>query len=200
MKATAYFALAFSAFLFCGSAVQADDVAPPAAPAIQSLDSAINQMQARQATAPMSEAPVQTSAAVPASAPAIPASTNAAENSPATNASAESASKSSIQSPVVYIYEFGAKWCPSCRKLAPMVEETAAKYEGFAEYIPVNVDKNQELVRQLNVAQIPTVMIVDKRGRMLNRLVGLQQGVQLEQILEHYKAQTIASAARKQIH
>lgn len=98
-----------------------------------------------------------------------------------------------FQSPVVYIYEFSATWCPSCRRLAPVVEEAAEKYGSFVQYVPINVDKNQDLVKKLNIAQIPTVMVVDRRGRVLNRLVGLEQGSQIDVILGHYKAQTLAS-------
>lgn len=193
MKLTAILTLALSAFVLNGTAVNADDNLPPAAPAIQSLDAAINQLQQSQ------DAPATASAAQNAPLP-VSAPNNSAEPSRAeTPQTAEAAATDAkFASPIVYVYEFGANWCPSCRKLAPLVEEVAQKYEGFAQYIPVNVDKNQDLVKQLNIAQIPTVMVVDKRGRMLNRLVGFQQGIQLEQILQHYKAQTIASLSRKQ--
>lgn len=195
MKLTAILTLALSAFVLNGTAVNADDNLPPAAPAIQSLDAAINQLQQSQdAPAAASAAPAQ-NAPLPVSAPTNGAETSSAEPPQAAEAAATDAK---FASPIVYVYEFGANWCPSCRKLAPLVEEAAQKYEGFAQYIPVNVDKNQDLVKQLNIAQIPTVMVVDKRGRMLNRLVGFQQGIQLEQILQHYKAQTIASLSRKQ--
>jgi len=193
MKRTAMVMLAISAVLLSGNAVNADDNLPAVAPQIQSLDAAINQLQQAQAAPVAAMSPVQ---APEQSAPSV--NESAAINPPQADASQAPEAQARFSSPIVYIYEFGASWCPSCRKLAPLVEETAQKYEGFAQYIPVNVDKNQELVKQLNIAQIPTVMVVDKRGRMLNRLVGFQQGVQLEQILQHYKAQTIASLSRKQ--
>ncbi len=193
MKRTAMVMLAISAILLSGNAVNADDNLPPVAPQVQSLDAAINQLQQAQSAPVTALSPAQ----APSEQPATPM--NEAVATPAqADASQAPETQSKFSSPVVFVYEFGASWCPSCRKLAPLVEEAAQKYDGFAQYIPVNVDKNQELVKQLNIAQIPTVMVVDKRGRMLNRLVGFQQGVQLEQILQHYRAQTIASLSRKQ--
>lgn len=117
----------------------------------------------------------------------------AAVRSEATQILAANPVPQATASPLVYVYEFSASWCPSCRKLKPIVEQAAAKYRGFAQLVPVNVDRNQNLTRSLNVAQIPTVMVVDRSGRMLNRLVGLQQGEQIDLILDHYRKQSMAS-------
>ena len=95
--------------------------------------------------------------------------------------------------PVLWIYEFSAGWCPSCRKLSPVVEEAVKKYKGFVQYVPVDIDDNQALAKKLNIDLIPTVMVVDNSGRTLNRLVGLQQGVQIEAILNQYRDQQTAS-------
>ncbi len=198
---------------------------PPLAPPIRSLDSAIqdltysrqNQEIPAVQTAPVQSAPEHGSPVSQAAAPAsAPVSANAPEASPAAESvlqqpssnetvapeslsqlQGKAGSQPNFKSPVVFIYEFTASWCPSCRKLAPVVEKAAAKYGGFVQYTPVDVDKNQELVKQLNVAQIPTLMVIDRRGRMLNRLVGLQQGAQIDTILDHYRQQTIASLSRK---
>lgn len=102
-------------------------------------------------------------------------------------------SSSQQSPPVVFVYEFSAGWCPSCRKLSPLLKQTAKKYKGFAQLVPVDVDRNQDLSRRFNVAQIPTVMVFDKNGRMLNRLIGYQQGEQIEVILDHYKKQALAA-------
>jgi len=185
-------------------AVLADDVAgfPQSVAPIDSLDAALQKLgssaQAGQLAAPVASSALSTPvAAAPASVAANsapPIASNAyshIKSAPPSMTQAESASVA--DSPVLWVYEFSAKWCPSCRKLEPMVEEAAAKYTGFIKYVPINVDKNQELVRKLNIAQIPTVMVVDRNGRTLNRLIGLQQGAQLETILDHYKTQSMAS-------
>lgn len=116
-----------------------------------------------------------------------------APDPPSPQASAGTEQQSS--GPTVFVYEFSAHWCPSCRKLGPLVKQTTRKYKGFAKLVPVDVDHNQDLSRRFNIAQIPTVMIFDKNGRVLNRLIGYQQGEQLDEILDHYKKQSLAAAA-----
>ena len=198
MKATVYIAL-ISLIAWLSLPVQADNndgSGPPVAQAVQGLDAAIENFGKTLTPNPAQSAPAQTTSetSVQESAAVPPA---AATNLPAASSAAEAKTAQNFGAPIVFVYEFGAAWCPSCRKLAPIVEEATNKYGSFAEYIPVNVDKNQDLVQKLNVAQIPTVMILDRRGRMLNRLVGLQQGKQIDVILEHYKSQAIATATHK---
>jgi thioredoxin 1 len=95
--------------------------------------------------------------------------------------------------PLLWVYEFSAPWCPSCRQLSPLLEEAAGKYSGFVQYVPVNVDANREVLKRLQIDLIPTVMVIDRNGRLLNRLVGLQQGVQIGEILQHYKTEATAT-------
>lgn len=160
--------------------VSAPGVIAPQPPAMQTSN--YETAESAYAPAPLPEtvtAPQPTKAQIMAAPPAfVTAPTQVATASPA-----------SVKGPYVRVYEFGAKWCPSCRKLKPFVHDTMEKYTGFAEFNYVDTDKNPDLVRQLNIMQIPQVIIVDKRGRMLNRLTGYEQGVQLDLILTNYKQQ-----------
>ncbi|MBX9689590.1 MAG: thioredoxin family protein [Candidatus Obscuribacterales bacterium] len=172
-------------------AADAEPEMPPVAPQIESLDAALQNMlrgTQNQATTAMpysDQVQQQQSAIPPAQSQQMPTQALAPQNTAPLTAQ--------FDSPVLFVYEFSAAWCPSCRKLAPIVEEAAHKYKGFVQYIPVNVDKNQKLVQDLNIAQIPTVMVMDRSGRMLNRLVGLQQGQDIDVILDHYKKESMAS-------
>lgn len=196
--------------MLASPAVRADDQAgadmPPVAPPIESLDAALRDlMQSQiQGQAPLVDTEKPAAAISPATSdPATITGSNpstAAIKAPVQqNVSpqkvASSTSATSLPFPMLYVYEFSASWCPSCKKLEPVVERAASKYKDFIQYIPVNVDKNEEMVRKLNVSQIPTVMIVDRSGRMLNRLIGLQQGEQIDMILEHYKQKAVASVS-----
>jgi thioredoxin 1 len=171
-------------------AALADEAAamPPASSSIESLDSAIQNIGNAQAeTAPPVAPELRPAIAAPNPAPPV-------ASAPAAPVAETAQAQAADTSPILWVYEFSAKWCPSCRKLDPIVEEAAAKYNGFIKFVPINVDKNEALVRKLNVAQIPTVMVVDRSGRTLNRLIGLQQGAQLAEILDHYKTQSVAAA------
>lgn len=134
-------------------------------------------------------------------APASPANQLPAQVNQASSAQAAAGTKVAIASPAktgpyVQVYEFGARWCPSCRKLKPIVHETMDNYKGFAQFTYVDTDSNPDLTRQLNIQQIPQVIIVDRRGRMLNRLTGYDQGLQLDSILTNYKQQIQAKQAQ----
>lgn len=93
------------------------------------------------------------------------------------------------EQPAYYVYEFGAKWCPSCRDLAPMVMAIASKYQGFVQVIPVDIDtpSAKPLVQKLGLRAVPTVIISDRQGNQLQTLVGLQQGMKLDKILNDYR-------------
>lgn len=183
---------------------QMSDALPPVAPPIESLDSALRKLQEPSYAPPASaDTPATTRGAQETNAPtagasAAPVSSVATPPATASTSLAAAQASSSLPFPMLYVYEFSAGWCPSCKKLSPMVEKTAEKYKDFIQFIPVNIDKNEELVRKLNVMQIPTVMVVDRSGRMLNRLIGLQQGQQIDVILDHYKQKALATVSTPQ--
>ena len=215
MKAFAIRCAALTAILTFSLPALADEQLSGAMPSIESLDSALKNLSGGLAPAQTSISPAEAAASMaapeaPPLAPPISTYAQAGQSQPASIPSAPMAAKSGqslidpktqkFSAPVVYVYEFSAKWCPSCKQLAPVVEKAAQKYAGFVQYIPINVDKNQELVKKLNIAQIPTVMVIDRQGRMLNRLIGLQQGSQIDTILDHYKQQTLASLEGQTTH
>lgn len=172
---------------------------PPTAPPIESLDSALNQLQARSGNANQLLPPA---AAAPATASDqqgnTPLQSNQGQASAVPPDGTQVAQGANLPFPMLYVYEFSAKWCPSCRQLEPIVESTASKFSDFIQYSPVDVDSNQALAQQYSVSQIPTVLVIDRQGRMLNRLVGLQQGSQLDQILQHYKQKALAGSGTTQ--
>lgn len=107
---------------------------------------------------------------------------------------------SAQNNPTVYVYEFSAKWCPSCRSLKPIVAKIAARYNGFTRLIYVDLDdpSNKDLVAKAGIQAIPAIVVKDRYGRTLNSLVGLQQGMLLDQILNNYVKQSMASLSQTQ--
>ena len=76
-----------------------------------------------------------------------------------------------IQNGVSFI-EFGAKWCPPCRMMEPVVEELSQDFEGKATIAQVDVDQSQELANLFGIRSIPTMMIF-KNGKPVDALVGV---------------------------
>ncbi len=78
--------------------------------------------------------------------------------------------------------DFWAEWCQPCKQLGPLLERTAAEFEGAFELVKIDVDANQTLSGQLGIQSIPTVIaFVD--GRPVNQFQGAIPDAQLREWL-----------------
>ena len=57
------------------------------------------------------------------------------------------------------IIDFYADWCAPCRRLAPVIEQLAAEYDGKIYVYKVNTDMNPKLSAYLDIISIPTVLV-----------------------------------------
>ncbi|MBQ4277027.1 MAG: thioredoxin [Bacteroidaceae bacterium] len=69
------------------------------------------------------------------------------------------------------VLDFWATWCGPCKKVAPLVEELAAEYEGKAVIGKVNVEDEDELASQFGIRNIPTIIYL-KDGKIVDKQVG----------------------------
>jgi thioredoxin-disulfide reductase/thioredoxin len=88
-------------------------------------------------------------------------------------------------SPVVV--DFYATWCGPCRQLAPMFEASAHRLSGKVKFFKVNVDKVPDLSRFYGIRSMPTVLLFDSSGKVLERKVGTDQ---IAALLEHLQPDT----------
>ena len=77
------------------------------------------------------------------------------------------------------VVDFWATWCGPCKKIAPLVEELAAEYEGQAIIGEVNVEEEDDLVAQFGIRNIPTVLFF-KDGAVVDKVVGAVPKSELE--------------------
>lgn len=56
------------------------------------------------------------------------------------------------------VIDFNATWCGPCRKLAPILEELAAEYDGKVNFYSIDTDKNRDLAKMLQIKSIPYVL------------------------------------------
>ncbi len=68
-----------------------------------------------------------------------------------------------LNSPVPVLADFWAEWCPPCKMIAPILDEIAAEYEGKICVAKINVDDNQELAQQYEIASIPTLLLFSNK-------------------------------------
>jgi thioredoxin len=79
--------------------------------------------------------------------------------------------------------EFYADWCAPCRKLAPILESLAERYNGRVRFYRIDVDAHRQLSRNYKVRGIPfTVLIFDRE--VVDALFGLQPAASYRNSIE----------------
>ena len=69
------------------------------------------------------------------------------------------------------VVDFSAEWCGPCRKMAPVIDEFAKKYDGKVIIGSCNVDESEELTAKFGVRNIPAIFFV-KDGQVVDKVVG----------------------------
>lgn len=78
------------------------------------------------------------------------------------------------------VIDFSAAWCGPCRKMAPIIDDMADKFDGQVLVGTCDVDDNEELAAQFGVRNIPVVFFV-KDGKIADKLVGAVPASQVEE-------------------
>jgi thioredoxin 1 len=96
---------------------------------------------------------------------------------------------SAASKPVVV--DFWAGWCAPCKMTKPILEKLAQEYNGSVEFLPVNADDSTQVLKQLRVFGLPTVLAF-RDGREISRMTGAKDEAS-------YRAMFEALAAGKEI-
>jgi thioredoxin 1 len=85
-----------------------------------------------------------------------------------------------------------APWCGPCKLIAPMIDEISSEYVGQLSVGKLNADDNGDLVKELGIRNIPTLLffkngeqIKDTEGNPV-KLVGNVQKEKLKSVINEY--------------
>ncbi|MCF0195967.1 MAG: thioredoxin [Bacteroidaceae bacterium] len=81
------------------------------------------------------------------------------------------------------VLDFSATWCGPCKRVAPIIEELAADYEGRAIIGKADVEEEEDLALQYGVRSVPTILFI-KDGVVVDKQVGAAPRQVLEEKLK----------------
>jgi thioredoxin len=87
------------------------------------------------------------------------------------------------QNPRPVVVDLWAPWCGPCKMVKPILEKLAQEYTGRVDLWQINADDNQDLLRELKVYGIPT-LIVYRDGKETLRQVGAKPASVLKTLFE----------------
>jgi len=90
------------------------------------------------------------------------------------------------------LVDIKAEWCGPCRVISPIVDEISNKYQGRLSVGKLDADDNSDIVRELGVRNIPTLLLY-KNGELVKdsegnveKLVGNFDRSKLEAFVEKH--------------
>ncbi|MFK0142802.1 thioredoxin [Streptomyces murinus] len=81
------------------------------------------------------------------------------------------------------LVHFWAEWAGPCKMMIPLLEESAAAYEGRLTVAQLNIDRHPATAPQHQVKSIPTLLLL-RNGRETGRRIGAQSRGQLKEFLD----------------
>jgi thioredoxin len=75
--------------------------------------------------------------------------------------------------PLPTVVDLWAPWCVPCRISKPILESLAQEYKGKVDFVAINADEHPDLLRELKVLGIPTVLLT-RDGEIVSKHTGSQ--------------------------
>ena len=85
-----------------------------------------------------------------------------------------------IQSGKPVVIDCWATWCMPCKRIAPIIDELAAEYEGKVLIGKYNVEDGNDLTSEYGIRNIPTLLFFKDGKQVGERTVGAQPKAEIE--------------------
>jgi len=72
------------------------------------------------------------------------------------------------------VVDFYSTTCPPCLRFSPTFQKWAKQFKNL-QFVQVNVEKSPELTKQYEITALPTLLILDKEGKVVKKWVGLRE-------------------------
>ena len=73
--------------------------------------------------------------------------------------------------PLPVVVDMWAPWCVPCRVSKPILESLALEYKDKVDFVAINADEHPDLLRELKVFGIPTVLLT-RNGEIISKHTG----------------------------
>lgn len=104
------------------------------------------------------------------------------EGMPDTKPMSPEAFKTETGTSGLVLVDFGAAWCPPCRKMEPVLQSLQQDMAGKFRLVKIDAGVNTDLMKQVTVSEIPT-FILYKNGKEVWRKTGIVDAKELEKEL-----------------
>lgn len=87
---------------------------------------------------------------------------------------------------IVFV-DFYATYCGPCRMFAPLYDSWAKQYGGKIKFLKVNAEVGREIFDKYQIQVVPTLVILDEKGRVIRKSSGFKEISEIEKHLENIK-------------
>ena len=70
------------------------------------------------------------------------------------------------------VLDFSASWCGPCKRIAPLIDSLAEKYEAQAIIGKIDIEEEEDLAMKYGIRNVPTVLFI-KNGEVVDKQVGV---------------------------
>jgi len=89
-----------------------------------------------------------------------------------------------IDAAPIVLVDFGATWCPPCKKMEPIIKNVVANLPGKFNLFKVDAGKDEAILSTYKVVELPA-FILFKNGKEVWRKSGMVDEKELETVIKN---------------